>query len=206
MIGLRELERVLQPLRAKLGTMVMRAVVESVKKADGSGAGGGLGGVKVYGLAGLPDEPLESFQHVGYLCVPPAGAEAIVARLQADPSMAVALVIDDRLHRPRKGPGAAADFKPLEPVFYTLNGTVVFHGTQDGHAYVGGADESVSGAADNLVALAKKVDDIISALDTVFRTSWTPVAQDGGAALKTAYAAAFTQAPDSVACERTHAG
>jgi hypothetical protein len=49
------------------------------------------------------------------------------------------------------------------------------------------------------VSLAQKIDLIISKLDTVFRTAWTPVAQDGGAALKTAYLTAFTTPPSSTA-------
>lgn len=55
------------------------------------------------------------------------------------------------------------------------------------------------------VALAAKVDAFITALDGVFRTAWTPVPQDGGAALKTAYAAAFGSPPSSVAATKTKA-
>lgn len=47
-------------------------------------------------------------------------------------------------------------------------------------------------------ALASKVDDFISRLDTVIRTSWIVAQQDGGGALKTAYTTEFVQPPNSV--------
>jgi hypothetical protein len=58
-----------------------------------------------------------------------------------------------------------------------------------------------SGAAAStggFVALATLCDTLWSTLDTVLR-NWTPVANDGGAALKTAYLAAFPTPPSSVA-------
>jgi hypothetical protein len=47
--------------------------------------------------------------------------------------------------------------------------------------------------------LASKIDLLWTTLDTVFRTAWTPVPTDGGAALKTAYLAAFATPPTTVA-------
>ncbi len=62
--------------------------------------------------------------------------------------------------------------------------------------------EATSGgspSAADFVAMAQKVDDFISKLDAVFRTDWTVVAQDGGAALKAAYLAKFFLPPGSTA-------
>jgi hypothetical protein len=56
-----------------------------------------------------------------------------------------------------------------------------------------------AGPAADFVALAAKVDDFISKLDAIFRTKWVPVANDGGAALKTAYATDFLTPPASTA-------
>lgn len=53
--------------------------------------------------------------------------------------------------------------------------------------------------AASFVALATLVDLFIATFDTVMRTAWTPVGQDGGAALKAAYVAAFVAPPNSVA-------
>ncbi len=59
---------------------------------------------------------------------------------------------------------------------------------------------------DDLVALSSKVDSFISALDTLFRTTWVPVTMDGGAALKTAYTtSAFPSPPASVAATKVTA-
>jgi hypothetical protein len=59
-----------------------------------------------------------------------------------------------------------------------------------------------------LVALSDKVDASFSAIHDVFSTGWTPVPNDGGAALKVAWAAAFTGPPPgfaSVAAEKVKA-
>jgi hypothetical protein len=57
----------------------------------------------------------------------------------------------------------------------------------------------------SLVALAELVDSIFSTIDTIFRTGWTPAPNDGGAALKTAWLAAFGSAPSSTAATRVTA-
>lgn len=56
----------------------------------------------------------------------------------------------------------------------------------------------VNSEADS-AALASKVDSLFTQMDTVIRTTWVPVAQDGGAALKTAWTA--TTAPTTVASD-----
>jgi hypothetical protein len=58
-----------------------------------------------------------------------------------------------------------------------------------------GAAASVGG----FVAMSTLVDFIFTTIDTIFRTGWTPVANDGGAALKTAWLAAFITPPSTVA-------
>jgi hypothetical protein len=62
----------------------------------------------------------------------------------------------------------------------------------------------LAGGAD-YVALSAKVDDFITKLDTVFRTTWVVAPMDGGAALKTAYTGAFSAPPDSVAADKVKA-
>jgi hypothetical protein len=57
-----------------------------------------------------------------------------------------------------------------------------------------GAATSVGG----FVALATKVDALWAALDTVIRTAWIVAPNDGGAALKAAYTAAFPTPPATV--------
>jgi len=54
-----------------------------------------------------------------------------------------------------------------------------------------------AGAAvsDDFVAMAKKVDDFIAAVHTVFSSGWVVLPKDGGAALKTAWLAAFGTPP-----------
>lgn len=82
-------------------------------------------------------------------------------------------------------------------VVATSSGTVLQRWKADGQVWLAeGAD---------FVALAGKVDDFIATIDGVFRSDWTPVAQDGGAALKAAYSAAFSTAPPSVAATKTKA-
>ena len=56
------------------------------------------------------------------------------------------------------------------------------------------------------VALAAKVDSFITKIDTLIRTTWTPVSNDGGAALKTAYTTTtYPTPPASVAATKVKA-
>jgi hypothetical protein len=81
-------------------------------------------------------------------------------------------------------------------------GTVaaVFHLKADGSiAITNGTGKLVNvGGAGGFVAMAQKVDLLWSTLWTCFN-SWAPVAQDGGAALRTAFLAAFPSTPQSTA-------
>lgn len=63
------------------------------------------------------------------------------------------------------------------------------------------ADGTVNaGTGADFVALAAKVDALWATLDKLFRTDWTPVANDGGAALQMAWlTVAFPTPPSSVA-------
>jgi hypothetical protein len=60
----------------------------------------------------------------------------------------------------------------------------------------------VGGPLADFVALAAKVDTIITLLDTVIRTGWVVTAGDGGAKLKAAYIAAFPTPPVTVAATK----
>jgi hypothetical protein len=57
----------------------------------------------------------------------------------------------------------------------------------------------------SLVALATKVNAYTAKMDILLRTTWVPVPTDGGAALKTAYLAAFPTPPASVAAAKVRA-
>lgn len=70
------------------------------------------------------------------------------------------------------------------------DGTVKINGGTDGMVETGNASD--------FVALSAKVDAHISAIDDVLRT-WTPIPNDGGAALQTAYKLSVPSAPGSVA-------
>ena len=75
----------------------------------------------------------------------------------------------------------------------------------DGAAAVLESDEIKLGRlAVDPIALATITDQIFATLDGVFR-AWTPVPNDGGAALKTAYLAAFASPPSSVASSKVSA-
>ena len=75
----------------------------------------------------------------------------------------------------------------------SLDGTKYLALKTDGKVYINSDAVDVDAAA-----LASKVDDFISKFDTVMRTGWVVAAQDGGAALKTAYTTTFATAPSTV--------
>lgn len=219
------IQRMHKPLHVRIRNMLTRGVVESDLGPTGNFVGGSIARLKVYGLAGKLKEPVEYFQPVGYLCVAPGGAEVIAGHLQGDSSMPVALAVDDRRYRPRKGPGATADFGPLEPVLYGPEGAVAFHGLANGEAFLGNADESPAGAPDNLAALAKLVKAELDAIRSDMETELNEIraAHDSHVHITTATVGVGpavgvlspTAAPLStttidaagdVACERTHIG
>jgi hypothetical protein len=63
----------------------------------------------------------------------------------------------------------------------------------------------LASAIGGFVAMAQKVDLIISTLDTIFRTSWIPVPQDGGLELKKQYLLGFPTPPTSTASKNLKA-
>jgi len=88
-------------------------------------------------------------------------------------------------------------------VLGTTSGTILQRWKADGTiVFAEGTDPALMDAA----ALAKKVDAYIASMDALFRTSWTPVANDGGAALKAKFAVAFPTPPGSTASEHVKIG
>jgi hypothetical protein len=89
-----------------------------------------------------------------------------------------------------------------EHMFFARNaaGEVVssVHAKADGSVVITPTTTCSVGNGGDFVALSQKVDILWTTLWTAFNT-WAPVAQDGGAALKTAFLAAFPSTPQSTA-------
>ncbi len=168
---LAQLRHLLRPLATRVANSVARAVVQLVD--DGRK-------LQLVQLGVLADETIDGAEHhqpYGFTSVPLPGAEAVVVFPNGDRSHPLAISVSDRRHRPTGG-------QPGEVTVYNSNGARVIL-KADGTIEV----RSASGSA---AALATKadLDNLKSAIQ-----GWTPVANDGGAALKAALTALFATWP-----------
>lgn len=116
---------------------------------------------------------LELLQPYGLTTVPPEGSEVVSVQPDGDPDQAVALAASHPDHRP-------TGLEPGDVALYRQgHGIRVFLGA-DGSVHLGTKDPG------DYLALASKVDAEIDRIWNLLTTLWTPVAQDGGAALKAA--------------------
>ena len=166
---LEQLEHVLRPIRRKLGDVVARAVLQLVDDSKT------LQGVQIGVPETVPDG--EHFQPYGFFSVPLVGAEGVALFPHGDRSHPLVIVMSDRRYRPTGGePGTAGIHNQTGARVVVLpDGTV--------------EARSSAGAA---APLATKAD--LAALKAAI-TGWTPVPNDGGAALKAALTALFAGPP-----------
>lgn len=148
-------------LRQKVAGMVLRAVVGLVKDAEG------IQLLQISGLDGEDRDDVERLQEYGFTSNPPAGSEAVALAINGDRSHLLVVAVDHRASRKRNlQPGAVA--------LYTQAGQCVLL-THDGKVLLGADD------ADDPVI---RKSDLAALFD-----GWTPVAGDGGGALKTKWTA-----------------
>lgn len=181
---IRTIRSVVNSLRSNVNAMVARVVVNAIN--DGAA-------IQAVTVTALADESLDSVQHMqqgGLSHVSLPGAEGLMLCLGGSREAPFVFAVSNRSVRPTGSAGGE---------------TVLYAAEKDGvqaRLKVGGPLEVTSAGgptADDFVAMAGKIDTIISTLDTMFRTGWVVVPTDGGAALKAAYLAAFSSAPGSTA-------
>lgn len=90
---MRAMNKMLEPLRRRLATLVNRAVLQAVSDA------GGLQELQVQALADEVMDRLERLQNYGMTSVPLPGAECVVLSVGGSRSNAVIIVVDDRRYR-----------------------------------------------------------------------------------------------------------
>jgi phage gp45-like len=158
--------RALRPLETRVANMVKRAIVERVLDSER---------IQLVQASMLEDEVQDRIEHMqpyGLSFNVPTGAEGVVLAVQGAGSHRVLLCPSKRGDRPT---GAQVG----EGGLYSLGEWQVFI-DQDGNVILGGGTEGASelARADRTDAEIQRIWDLL--------TSWTPVAQDGGAALQTA--------------------
>lgn len=160
----------LRPLVTRLANTIARAVVQLVDDSTK------LQLLQLGVLAGETVDNAEHHQPYGFSSVPLAGAEAIVVFPNGDRSHPLVLAASDRRYRPTGG-------TPGQVTMYHHEGATV--------TMVAGGEVLVSngGTAEALATNAMLV-----ALKAAI-VGWTPVAGDGGAALKAALTELFTGPP-----------
>ena len=174
------------PLRARVDTMVQRVVVKAIDDASKAQQ------LTVTALAGDDGDEVEHCQPFGLSFRPTAGAEGVALSIGGESAYRVVLGVQDRNKRP------AADVNAGEGGLY-LDGVYRVFIADDGTVHLG------EQSAADFVALAAKTD---REFDRVWDalTGFTPVANDGGAALKTfANTLPFKPSVQSVAATKAKA-
>ncbi|MHC1700279.1 MAG: phage baseplate assembly protein V [Humidesulfovibrio sp.] len=87
------MQKLLEPVRRRVATLVNRAVLQAVNDA------GGLQELQVQALADEVMDRIERFQQYGLTSVPLAGAECVVLSVGGSRSNAVIIAVDDRRYR-----------------------------------------------------------------------------------------------------------
>lgn len=175
---LRQVAMLLRPLAMNQRNMISRAVVNLVD--DGKA----LQSLQVSAPETIPDG--EHYQPYGFSSVPLAGAEGVALFPSGDRGHPLVIVVTDRRYRPTGN-------EPGEVTVYNHTGASVTV-TKDGDIIARPAAgrrmlvDDGSGAA----ALPTMAD--LGGFVSIF-DGWTPVPNDGGAALKTAYSAYKTAHP-----------
>jgi phage baseplate assembly protein V len=90
---MRAMQKMLEPVRRGLATLVNRAVLQAVNDA------GGLQEVQVQALADEVLDRIERFQQYGLTTVPLPGAEGLLLSVGGSRSNAVIIAVDDRRFR-----------------------------------------------------------------------------------------------------------
>lgn len=117
---MRELRRVLDPIRNKIRLMVSRSVLTRILDTAG---------IQVIQIKGLPGEALdgiERFQNYGFTSVPLSGSESIIVFVGGSRSHGVAIANDDRRHRKKNlQPGESAQYSDEGDFIHLKRGRII---------------------------------------------------------------------------------
>ena len=119
-VTLRDLRKLLDPIRTKIRLMWTRAVFTAVRDGEG------LQIIQVTGLPGEILDDVERFQNYGFTSVPLPGAEAIIGFIGGSRSHGVAVAADDRRHRKRGlQPGESAQYSDEGDFVHLKRGRII---------------------------------------------------------------------------------
>lgn len=121
------LDRILGPLRRRIGLLVGRAVLESVDDAK-------LAQVLQVAILAGETRRLERFQEYGFTSHPFAGAEAVVVSPNADRAQGIIVAVEDRRYRLKALPeGEVALYDDLGNVVHLQRGEVLVNAVTKAH-------------------------------------------------------------------------
>lgn len=173
---LRLVHKATSRMRTQIGMMLARGVIGAVN--DGSG----IQTVTITVLSGESIDDVPHLQPGGLSHVSIPGAEAAVGCVGGSRDNPFVVGVANRGSRPTGLPAGATVVYAIGPLAGQLriSTTGVLEATGS------------SGTADDFVTQSGKIDGIIAKLDTLLRdtppgSGWTPVPNDGGLALQTAY-------------------
>jgi hypothetical protein len=133
---------------------------------------------------------------------PPPNATLVITQVGA--AWKIGIACDDGIE-PEVNPGeyqiySSATGVKKAKITLGLDGTITCENTGGSITLDPTGVVEVNSSVDS-AGLTSKIDTFISTLDTVFRTGWVVLPNDGGAALKAAYITAFGTPPATVASQ-----
>lgn len=180
------IDRVAHRVKTAVGKALIKAVVDT----------GDIQLVKIAGLSGEVQDGIERIQNYGMSSSPPVDSEAVAVCIGGSKDHTVVIAADSGAYRVKALPTG-------EVVVYSMFGQEILLKT-DGSVEITAPAGVDVGTGSSPVALSSVVDQLWTQLNSAF-TSWIPVAQDGGAALRTSFLAAFPSAPSSTASSNLRA-
>jgi phage gp45-like len=172
---LAQLSHLLRPLRVQVANLAARATVQLV---DDSGQ---MQTLQIGDIAGGPYPGAEHVQPYGFSSVPRAGADtAVVIFPNGDRGHPLVMVVADRRYRPTGRPDGDVTMYHHTGAMVTFSeaGDVILEPAPGRKVLAGGAGATIPPAlSSELANLKARI------------AAWTPVANDGGASLKTVIAA-----------------
>jgi phage baseplate assembly protein V len=171
------MNNIVNRIAIRVKTAIGKALIKAVTDTDE------IQLVKIAGISGEVQDGIERIQNYGMSSNPPVDSEAVAVCVGGSKDHTVVLAADSGAYR-------VTGLATGEVVVYSQFGQEILLKT-DGSVEITAPAGVTVGSGTSPVALASEVDELWGDLYKLFATDWIPVAQDGGAALKTAFTSAF---------------
>ncbi len=172
MINLFDVHKIIAPIKRKIMLLIGRCILSAIKNTEGTQK------IQVVGLKNETITGIERYQEYGLETYPKKDSEVLILFLNGDREQGVAVCIHDRRYRPK-------NLSEGDVCLYDYRGQAIILNSS-GIKMLNGSSSFVKG--ETLQTNLNTDKTAMQTLQTAIST-WVPVPNDGGAALKVALAA-----------------